>query len=116
MMKKYEKLTELLGAGRENARKSAELAEELGTDLREVRALAEAARLSGVVVVASGDGLFLAETPEEAEKWLRTAEKKAKTQMKNLRAARKFVREYRDRQSGQLSLADIDNNPRRKRQ
>ena len=106
-MKEYKELIRILGTGKRNARKTAELAEMLDVDMRTIRTLSESARNDGNLVCGCCEGLFLAETREEAEEWLRVATAKAKSLLRSLKNARRFVRQCKDRESGQITLDDI---------
>lgn len=102
-------IVSLLERGREHAITSTELAEMTHVDLRTVRGLIEAARNNGQLIIASSEGYYMPETPEEAAAWLRMAGNKARSIFRTMQGARRWLKSqgwYLP--SGQLSFDDLE--------
>ncbi len=103
------KVVPLLGHGEENAMSTAQLVKRLGLrDSRKLRALVEAERAEGALILSTvrgGGGYFLPSSdPSQARGeiagFVRTVKARALNSLKALRAARRALREC----SGQLEI------------
>lgn len=95
-------IEEYIPYGRNNAVKRADLVSMIGASDRLVRRMIEDARQSGVVIInmQDGRGYYRPERKEDLEYYIRQEEGRAKSIHRNLKAAKKALREI----EGQLTL------------
>ena len=98
-------IEEFIPYGRKNAVKRADLVNMIGLSDRLVRKLIEDARQSGVIIInmQDGRGYYRPEKREDLEYYIRQEEGRAKSIHRNLKAAKKALREI----EGQLTLDEM---------
>lgn len=98
-------IEEFIPYGRKNAVKRADLVNMIGLSDRVVRKLIEDARQSGVIIInmQDGRGYYRPEKREDLEYYIRQEEGRAKSIHRNLKAAKKALREI----EGQLTLDEM---------
>lgn len=98
-------IEDLIPFGRNNAVKRADLVNILGMSDRVVRKMIEEARQSGIVIInmQDGRGYYRPEGKEDLEGYIRQEEGRAKSIHRNLKAAKKALREI----EGQLTFDEM---------
>ena len=79
----------LLNIGRDHARTIGELAEALNVPRRTIEEAVQSARLDGVPIVSGSEGLWLAQTPQEAHEAALALRRRAIHQLVTARALRR---------------------------
>lgn len=104
-MDKLWSIEEFIPYGAKNAIKRRDLVNIIGLCDRTVRELIENARKAGTIIVnmQDGKGYFRPETRRELEIYIRQEEARAKSIHRNLKAAKKALREI----EGQLTLDEM---------
>lgn len=100
---------EMLAIGKENAIPSRELCNALQLrDMRELRLMVQRERRSGAVILSSEKGYFLPGCKSEVEQFIRTTGRKARSTMRCMKSAKKYLRELEAVEAGQMSIYERD--------
>ena len=95
---------EILHHGQDNAITVQDLADCFHTDKRSIQAQVSSERLSGKIIANCGKGLYIPDTIEEYEDYIRRTVKQARHHLGTLTFARRRLKELKEKRDGQLSL------------
>ena len=99
-------IEELLKPGKENAVSTEALLAMIGaTNARELRLIVARERKAGAVILSScSSGYYLPGSPAEVAEFIRTEDKKARSIMRALKSARRYMKQTQT--EGQLTITE----------